>query len=157
MAEAVTDSMPDRVLQLVRHYPHPRERVFAAWAHPQQLVKWWGPKGVHIPHYRIDVRADGEWETTMRNEDGGEFFVSGKFVEISPPARLVFTWAWSNDGVRGHETTVTVEFEAKDGGTELRLTQAPFESNESRNLHNEGWTSSLQCLATHLLEDLNDG
>ena len=150
MAEAATQTMPDRVLQLVRHYPHPRDRVFAAWTQPEQLIKWWGPKGVHIPQYRIDLREQGEWETTMRNTDGGEFFVSGKYLEISPPARLVFTWAWRNDGVRGHETTVTVEFTETESGTEVALTQTLFESNESRDLHNEGWDSSLDCLAEFL-------
>ena len=153
MAEAATQTMPDRVLQLVRHYPNPRDRVFAAWTQPEQLIKWWGPKGVHIPRYRMDVREQGEWETTMRNADGGEFFVSGKYLEISPPSRLVFTWAWRNDGVRGHETTVTVEFTESGGGTEVTLTQTQFESNESRDLHNEGWDSSLDCLAEYLQGD----
>jgi glutathione S-transferase len=150
MAEAASNTMPDRVLQLVRYFPHPRARVFAAWTQPEQLVKWWGPKGVHIPHWEMDVRVDGGWETTMRNQDGSEFFVSGKYLEITPPERLVFSWAWTRDGVRGHETTVTVEFNDLEHGTELILTQELFESNDTRDLHNEGWSSSLDCLAEHL-------
>lgn len=152
MADVASSMMPDHILQLTRHFPHPRERVFAAWTQPQQLVKWWGPKGVHIPHWEIDPRVGGSWETAMRNQDGSEFFVSGKYLEITPPSRLVFSWAWTNDDVRGHETTVTVDFEEKNAGTELTLTQELFESNNARDLHNEGWSSSLDCLAEHLQE-----
>lgn len=150
MAEAATGGMPDRVLHLVRHYPHPRERVFAAWTEPAQLVQWWGPEGVHIAHCEMDVRVDGSWETTMRSEDGGEFLVSGRYVEITPPERLVITWAWTTDGERGHETTVTVEFNERPDGTGLVLTQTLFATNESRDLHNEGWSSSLDRLGEHL-------
>lgn len=157
MAEAGTGEKPERILRLVRHYPHPRERVFQAWTDPAQLVKWWGPRGVSIPHYRMDVRVDGHWETTMRNEDGREFFVGGRYLEIVPPARLVFTWAWTTDGVRGHETTVTVELSEQGNGTELRLTQALFDTEEAHRLHGEGWSSSLECLADYLKEAMSDG
>ncbi|MDH3713021.1 MAG: SRPBCC domain-containing protein [Gammaproteobacteria bacterium] len=152
MVELASDMMPDRVLQLTRYYPHPRERVFAAWTQPEQLVKWWGPESVHIAHWKFDVRVNGSWETTMRNQDGSEFFVSGKYLELTPPSRLAFSWAWTNDGERGHETTVTVEFNKKNNGTELTLTQELFETNDARDLHNEGWSSSLDCLAEHLRE-----
>jgi len=150
MTEAATNNTSECILRLVRHYPHPKERIFAAWTRPEQLVKWWGPKGVRIPHCQMDLHVDGGWETTMRNADGSEFFVSGKYLEITPSTRLVFTWAWRNDDIRGHETTVTVEFEEKDNGTKLTLTQELFESIEARRLHNEGWVSSLDCLSEHL-------
>ena len=46
----------------------------------------------------------GAWATTMLNPDGSEHHVDGKYLEIRDPHRLVFTWAWTFDGERGHET-----------------------------------------------------
>ena len=48
--------------------------------------------------------------------------------------------------MRGHETVVTLEFHERDGGTEMVFHQSLFETAESRRMHNEGWTSSLDRL-----------
>ena len=130
-------------LRYERVFAAPPERVFHAWTDPQVLARWWGPKGCVIPEISIDLREGGEWMTLMREPDGGEHRVSGVYREIVPPRRLVFTWAWDNDGERGHESTVTVEFEAAPGGTLMRFHQATFRTAEMTRLHNEGWTSCL--------------
>ena len=73
--------------------------------------------------------------------------MSGVYNTIDPPRRLVFTWAWDDDdGVRGHETQVTVPLEPTPGGTRLRLVQEDFQNREVRDLHNGGWSSSLNKL-----------
>jgi uncharacterized protein YndB with AHSA1/START domain len=48
--------------------------------------------------------------------------------------------------MRGHETEVTVEFAAAPGGTKLSITQQAFETAESRDQHQRGWNSTLNCL-----------
>jgi uncharacterized protein YndB with AHSA1/START domain len=139
-----------RALKLVRRFPAKPERVFRAFADPKRLVKWWGPKGVTIPVCEMDVRPGGRWLTTMRAPDGSDMIVSGVYREIDPPTRLVFTWAWHQDGKRGHETVVTIALKPHGAGTELTLTQAAFESAQSLNAHRQGWSSSFDCLAEYL-------
>jgi uncharacterized protein YndB with AHSA1/START domain len=138
----------DRVLRLERLIAAPPERVFELWTQPEQLVKWWGPDGWDIPAHTIDVRPGGHWRTTMRSPEGRRETVSGVYRMIDQPRRLVFTWAWDqDDGARGHETEVTVTFEAAPGGTRLTLVQQTFQSNEVRDKHGVGWSSSFDCLA----------
>jgi len=140
-------------LWLSRRFKAPRERVFRALTDPGQLAKWWGPKGFSVPDLALDVRPGGAWRTTMRSPDGQDHIVSGVYRDIVPPSRLVFTWAWETTGARGHETVVTIElFEIADG-TRLELRQELFESVDSRDRHEQGWSSCFDCLEEALAAD----
>jgi uncharacterized protein YndB with AHSA1/START domain len=140
------------VLRLSRSFAAPRDRVFRAFTSPAQLVRWWGPKGFTVPACTLDVRAGGAWRTVMRSPEGKDHIVSGVYREIIPPERLVLTWAWEEDGARGHETVVTIELFETPGGTRLELTHERFETEDSRNAHRDGWSSCLDCLEEALAE-----
>ncbi len=140
------------VLRLSRSFAAPRDRVFRAFTAPSQLVRWWGPKGFTVPACTLDVRAGGAWRTVMRSPEGKDHIVSGVYREITPPARLVFTWAWEEEGARGHETVITIELFETPGGTRLELTHERFETEDSRNAHRDGWSSCLDCLEQALAE-----
>lgn len=145
----MTTVIDDQVLLIERTIAAPPEKVFDAWVNPDMLVQWWGPEGMTIPQHVLDVREGGEWETTMRNAEGGEHFVSGVYKTIDRPNRLVFTWAWRQpDGTRGEETQVTVTFEAVEGGTKMTLDQRSFAEASTRDNHGMGWQSSFNCLDT---------
>jgi uncharacterized protein YndB with AHSA1/START domain len=145
MTDAIV--LDDRVLRLERLIAAPPESVFALWTEPEKLVQWWGPEGCDVPASALDVRPGGHWKTTMRTPEGKLHTVSGVYRVIEPPRRLVFTWGWDDDrGVRGHETEVTVTFDAAPGGTRLVLQQQTFASAEQRDKHGQGWSSSLVCL-----------
>jgi uncharacterized protein YndB with AHSA1/START domain len=150
MAQAIPDDA--RVLHLSRNFAAPRDRVFRAFTVPKQLVKWWGPKGFTVPACTMDVRPGGAWRTVMRSPEGTDHIVSGIYREITPPARMVFTWAWEQDGARGHETLVTIEFSETPGGTRLELTHEVFETEDGRTRHRDGWSSCLDCLEQALAE-----
>jgi uncharacterized protein YndB with AHSA1/START domain len=135
-------------LRLERLIAASPDELFRLWTTPELLITWWGPDGVDISEHALDVRPGGAWRTTMRRPDGTRNTVSGKYLEIDPPHRLVFTWAWEDAaGKRGHETVVDVRFESAPGGTRLALHQARFLDEDSRNLHQRGWSSSFDCLA----------
>ena len=139
-----------KVLRIERVFAATPRQLFDAWTKADQLVRWWGPEGTTVPRHDFDVRKGGHWQTTMRKQTGEEFTVSGVYRVIEPPNRLVFTWAWHNDGKRGHETEVALDFEAVDGGTRMVLMQKTFQTSESRDQHRMGWTSSLNDLARHV-------
>lgn len=146
-ATATTESRTaDRTLTIERVFKASPEKVFKAWTDPAILVKWWGPEGFDTPECEMDVRAGGAWRTKMVSPDGQSHTVSGVYREISPPKRLVMTWAWEQEGERGHETTIEVTFAPSGTGTKMRLVQSVFESTNSRDMHNQGWTSTFNDL-----------
>ena len=139
--------MNDNVLEMERLIPAPPERVFEYWTEPELVAKWFGPGEFDVPSSDLDLRPGGKWRTTIRSPEGQLRTVSGVYSTIEPPRRLVFTWAWDDDnGVRGHETQVTVTLEPTPGGTRLRLVQEDFQNREVRDRHNGGWSSSLSKL-----------
>lgn len=147
-AETSTDA--ERTLTITRRLAAPRDVVFRAWTDPAELVRWWGPDGFTIPRCEMEVRPGGAWRTCMVSPQGREHIVSGVYREIVAPERLVFTWGWETDGVRGHETVVTLEFRDRDGQTEFVLTQGVFETVDGRDSHGSGWSSAFDCLERHL-------
>lgn len=139
----------DQKLELVvtRVLNAPREVVFKAWTDPAQLMQWWGP--AHHPAVQIDmdIRPGGRWRNCLRSpETGVELWHHGVFREVVPPALLVFTFVWEEEGERGVENLVTVTFEDLGGKTKLTLRQVPFVSVAERDGHGEGWTSTLDRL-----------
>ena len=81
----------------------------------------------------------------MHSSGAMDHVIGGEYREIVAGEKLVFTWAWESGGMGG-ETLVTLEFRDRDGGTELSLTHEGFDSTESCDAHNRGWSSSLNCL-----------
>ena len=142
-----TSVVDDKVLRVERLIAAPPELVFSLWTEPEKLVRWWGPEGFNVPASAMDVKPGGSWRTTMRSPEGALHTVSGVYRAIEPPRRLVFTWGWDDDkGVRGHETEVTVTFEAAPGGTRLVLQQQTFADSTQRDRHGKGWSSSFDSL-----------
>lgn len=137
-------------LRLERTFDAPRDLVFQAWADPEQMKQWWGPEGFTLPFCEMDVKAGGAYRCCMKEPDGAEHWVQGVYEEITAPEKIVFSWAWEEDGIPGHVTTVTVEFFENGDKTDLVLVHSGFESEESSQGHNQGWTSSFDKLATLL-------
>ncbi len=46
--------------------------------------------------------------------------------------------------------TITVDFEDLGDETRMRMTQTNFADAEARDLHNQGWSSSMISLERHL-------
>src|SRR5688572_16859771 len=68
----------------------PREAVFAAFADPAQLARWWGPNGFTNTISQFDLRRGGTWRVVMHASNGANFENTSEFVEIVPPERIVF-------------------------------------------------------------------
>jgi uncharacterized protein YndB with AHSA1/START domain len=149
-----TKTAEDLQLEIRRLIKAPRERVFEAWADPEQLKRWFGPQENYIvPQVKVDLRTGGKYRIQMRNDDGEFHTAVGTYREIKPPERLVFTWAWEKNGsepdfgeVEPVEMLIVLEFHARGQDTELVLTQTQFASVESRDRHEQGWNGCLDRL-----------
>ncbi len=99
----------------------------------------------------MDVRPGGRWRGCLRStEDGRELWQHGVFHDIAAPERIVFSFRWEEQGERGQETLVTVNFDECDGRTHMTLRQTPFQSISERNGHEYGWNSTFDRLVEHL-------
>ena len=143
----------ERVLVITRVFDAPRHLVFNAWADPAQSRQWMGPRGFTATDVTQDPRPGGAWRLCLRADDGSRaLWQGGVFREITPPERLVFTFAWDDESGRpGHEMLVTVSFaEREDGTTLMTFRQEGFDTAENRDGHREGWGSTFDRLVDHL-------
>jgi uncharacterized protein YndB with AHSA1/START domain len=138
------------VLELTHVLPAPRERVFAALTQPDDLARWWGPRGFTTPGIECDLRVGGRYRFTMQPPDGDAFHLSGNFLEVAPPARLAYTFRWDEPAPDDRETVVTLSLSAVGGGAELALRQGEFATEERLALHRGGWSDSLAKLSALL-------
>lgn len=146
------DASPDRELVITRFLAAPRRLVFRAWTEPERLVRWWGPQGFLLTSCRMDPRPGGAFRFVMRSPEGVEHPHRGVYHEVVEPERLVFTFAWEDEGRPGHKTLVTVTFAEEGDGTRLTFRQAVFALAADRDSHEEGWTECLDRLAAYLPE-----
>lgn len=140
----------ERTLVLTRICDAPRSLVFKAWTEREHLMRWWGPRGFTVTFCEMDLRPGGGWRISMRSPEGREDRQRGIFREITPPERLVFTYAFEDAaGIIGHETLVTVTFAEHEGKTKLTVNHAVFETVAVRNDHVRGWGEALDRLAAY--------
>jgi len=114
-----TDRQSDREVVVTRVFDAPGRLVFEAWTTPELLMKWWTPKsfGITFISCEADVRPGGAYRFVMGHPDFDQpmAFV-GRYLEVDPPKRLVWTNEESDDGA-----VTIVTFEERDGRTHLLL------------------------------------
>jgi uncharacterized protein YndB with AHSA1/START domain len=163
MATAEQRSAPRdwTTLQVRRTFPAPRERVFEAWTDPDLLRQWLtGPRG-NGTHAEVDARVGGEFRVTVTSRlgqllgklptpYGDSVRMVGRYLEITPPERLVFTFGWEElptVHMDPEATIVTVDFHERGDETELVLTHERQPTRRLRAWHSYGWRGSLRKLA----------
>ena len=137
---------------LTRRVSAPRELVFEAWTDAKHLAVWWGPKGFTNPSCEVDVRVGGAIRVDMCSPDGVIYPMTGRYVEIDRPHRLVFTTAALDDeGKPMFEVLNTVTFTAVGNGTEIsldaRVTRMTSAAPQYLAGMSQGWSQSLDRLA----------
>jgi uncharacterized protein YndB with AHSA1/START domain len=145
----------DTMLQLQRRFDAPPERVFDAWTNPEVLRQWWSAGDMTPGEVEIDLREGGRYRLSMVTSSGETHTVSGEYKEIRPPARLAYTWAWEmGPAVMDTEpvTLVEVDFEEDGDGTTVTLTHTGFSGAQTRDLHTQGWSGTLDNLARVLAQ-----
>ncbi len=114
--ETTVERKSDRELVVTRTFNGPAHVVFSAWTKPELLKRWWIPKscGMSFVSCETDVRTGGTYRFVFNHPSWKQpmsFF--GKYVEVIPPSRLV----WTNDEADENGAITTVTFEERDGET----------------------------------------
>lgn len=120
--------------------------VFDAWADPDIMRQWFFVDPAWSAEVEADVRPGGRYRLAMITEAGERHTMTGEYLEVDRPRRLVFTW--SSHVVS--DTKVTIELETLDGRTRLRLTHEGIADAVARERHEAGWGGCLANLARRL-------
>jgi uncharacterized protein YndB with AHSA1/START domain len=113
------------------------ETVFAFFVDPELLLRWKGIEATLEPEpggvYRVVVNA--------RNT------VRGRFLEVQPPSRVVFTWGMEGEAamVAPGSSTVEVTLSPDGDGTLVRLVHRDL-PRAALGDHERGWEHFLERL-----------
>ncbi|HKW15173.1 MAG TPA: SRPBCC family protein [Candidatus Krumholzibacteria bacterium] len=113
MKHFTVERTSERELVVTRTFDAPARLVFEAWTRAELFKQWWVPKslGMTLQAIEMDARTGGRYRLGFG--PGMDFF--GRYLEVTPPARIV--WTNEESGDAGAVTTVT--FEEKNGKTLL--------------------------------------
>lgn len=109
------DRKSDRELVVTRTINGPARLVFQAWTTADLFKRWWVPKsyGLNLLSCEMDVRVGGKYRLAFGTDPAQAMEFFGKYVEVTPHSRLV----WTNEEGDAGETVTTVTFEEKNGKT----------------------------------------
>lgn len=145
-------TLADDELLITRTFDAPVSLVFSMWSDPEHFRRWMGPEGFECPAAEIDFRVGGAYRSMIKSDEYGENPFGGVYREIVPNRKLVFTFAWDNDGpAAGVETIVTILFEERGGKTVQTFHQTPFTTVERRDSHVGGWSSAFDKQTAYVL------
>lgn len=137
----------EEIIEVERRIAARPETVFAYFTDPDRFILWQGVDA------ELDPRPGGVFRVTVTGKS--QVVASGRYVEVDPPKRIVFTWGWEQldglpDGMNGllpGTSTVEVTLMAQEEGTILRLRQTGLRTDPEREVHIRGWGQTLDRLA----------
>ena len=122
----------DREIVQRRTFNASRDLVFEMWTDPNHIAQWWGPDGFTTTVHEMDARPGGVWRFIMHGPDGTDYDNRVSYIEVTKPARLIFTQDSDRDD-DPNQFHVTVTFEERNGQTELTMT-ALFDTPQARDV-----------------------
>ena len=108
----------EREIVVTRTFNGPARIVFEAWTKPELIKRWWVPKsmGMSLLSCEMDVRVGGKYRFVFGHDASKPMAFFGRYIEVTPYSRLVWTNEESDDGA-----VTTVTFEEQDGKTLLAM------------------------------------
>jgi uncharacterized protein YndB with AHSA1/START domain len=142
----------DNEIRLTRVYDAPVRAVWDAWTIPEQVAKWWGPRGFTITTHGKELRPGGTWRYTMHGPDGVDYPNITTYFVVEPCQKLVY-----DHGATANTPPlfrVTVTFSETQGRTTLELTfalaSAEAAAETAKRIKQHGGNATWDRLAEHL-------
>ncbi len=125
---SVTTEPEALTMTLVADFPVDVERLWAAFADPRKLERFWGPPGYPATFGTYDFRPGGIAHYWMTSPEGEKFYGRWDFEQIEQPLRIVARDAFA-DAEGEIDTSVptgrmTLTFESTPGGSRLTTVSA---------------------------------
>jgi uncharacterized protein YndB with AHSA1/START domain len=148
--------MPSTI-RLHRVLQAPPERVYRAFIDPDAMVKWLPPNGFTAKMHHMDAKVGGTYRMSFTNfsHDQTHAF-GGKFLEMKPGEKLVYTDQFDDPNLPGTMTT-TITLKAVSVGTDLQIEQAGVPDAIPADGCHVGWSESLALLKLLVEADIPAG
>jgi uncharacterized protein YndB with AHSA1/START domain len=145
------DDTTGPIVQIRRRLRAGPEQVFDLWTKPDLMVRWMSPyPGAVDCQATCDPRPGGVFSLVMSSKESSRE-VSGTFLQVDRPRKLVFTWIGS---LTNHVSTlVTVELTPQGDETDLVLTHERLPTPSICEGHTIGWRNILDHLADAVSKD----
>jgi uncharacterized protein YndB with AHSA1/START domain len=142
---------PGPVVQIRRRVKARAEEIFDLWTKPELMVRWMSPyPGTVQCKASCDPRPGGAFSLVMSSEESRRE-VSGTYMEVDRPRKLVFTW--SGPLTNNVKTLVTVELIPRGDETDLVLTHERLPTPAICEGHTRGWGNILDHLSDVVSKD----
>lgn len=130
-------------LRIRRRIPAPPDRVWRALTDADELIAWFWPDSWRTVG-DIDLVVGGRYR--IASPVSG-MAITGEYVALQPPHRLVQTWRWDGEE---RETLVTTTLDEDGDGTVLTIVHERFDDDLAAVTHTQGWNDCLDRLTPHL-------
>jgi len=145
------DDAAGPVVQIHRRVKASAEQIFDLWTKPDLMVRWMSPfPGAIACKASCDLRPGGAFSLIMSSTEASRE-VSGIYVQIDRPRKLVFTWI--GPLTNNVNTLVTVELSPRGDETDLVLTHERLPTAAIVEGHTMGWGHILDHLADAVAKD----
>ena len=133
------------IVQVRRRVRASAEEIFELWTKPDLMARWMSPfPGAVDCKASCDFRPGGTFSLVVSSGESSRE-VSGTYVQIDWPHKLVFTWTGP---LTNHATTsVTLELNPRGEETDLVLTHERLPTPAIVEGHTKGWGHILDHLA----------
>jgi len=143
--------MSSQTVRFHRVLRAPPERVYRAFTTPDAMAKWLPPHGFTGHVHEMDPQVGGGWRMHFTNLTTGESHAfGGRYLELAPGERLVYSSVFDDPNLPG-EMTTTVVLKAVCCGTEMQVEQSGIPAMIPAEMCYLGWQESL-VLLTQLVE-----
>ena len=90
MSKLVLETEGEKVVVVRRRFEASPEEVYRAHVDPALVQQWMlGPEGWTMPVCITEPRPGGKIRYEWSNGKGGGFYLTGEFIELEPPRRIV--------------------------------------------------------------------
>jgi uncharacterized protein YndB with AHSA1/START domain len=141
-------------IRITRVYDAPVRAVWDAWTVPEQVAKWWGPRGFTLTTHSKDLRSGGHWRYTMHGPDGVDYPNIATYHLVELHRKLVYDHGATDD--RPALFHVTATFSEADGRTTMDLVFAlpspEAAAQIAQHIKQAGGNATWDRLAEHLEE-----
>jgi uncharacterized protein YndB with AHSA1/START domain len=139
------------IVQIRRRVSATAEQIFDLWTKPDLMVRWMSPyPGAVDCKASCDLRPGGHFSLVMSSAESNRE-VSGTYVQVDRPHKLVFTW--TGPLTNNVNTLVTVELIPLGDETDLVLTHERLPTSAIVEGHTKGWGHILEHLADMVSKD----
>ena len=150
MSNAQTTPADGFSYKLTRTLDAPAAKVWRAWTTPEQYAQWAYAAAGSV---EMDVRPGGAWKATVVTPDGGQFPLTGSYLQVAENRLLVVGMDVPG---KAEPAAMTLELDEQDEHHTRIVLHQTCDTAEERDTAEQGSTMLLDSLTTFLADGTNN-